>query len=520
MFRILVADDEKVTRRGIVAMLTRGLKAEIECLEAANGKEALEIVEKNLIHLVVTDICMPLCSGLEFVEELRKTDPQMTVIIISGYENFEYAKQAVHLGVRDYIMKPVNKEEFLGLTENCLAELQKRQQEVQQAYIEKKKSDRIMGEIKRECILGVLYDRQCRESVERLKDFDIFLDAPFLKCGMVEYETDVDYDEVVDFAVKNIVDESLSENLRTEFISVTSKKGSLALIFSMKQMAEEKEIRRALLETVLLIERFVRLKAVAGLGEVVFAPEGLSQSLREASLACACKLYDNEKKVIVYGDLPDARPGFMETERQILKGLKMELEPRIQKYFEGLYKEPVSRRAIENLMSAYEELCSHFDEKLKGCGGADADRAVYRPFSELWSYFELRREIQNMLQYLSYLPEEKRGGENLQIINEIMDFTIQHVTEDIDLNYIAAMFQKTPGYIGSLFRKRNQMGFNEFVTRERIRLAKNMLKDKSLSVQQVGERCGYYNPKYFSVVFKKVTGVSPKTYQMNQEVGR
>ena len=91
------------------------------------------------------------------------------------------------------------------------------------------------------------------------------------------------------------------------------------------------------------------------------------------------------------------------------------------------------------------------------------------------------------------------------------------MTEDIDLNYIAEMFGKTPGYIGTLFRRENGLGFNEFVTSERIELAKKLLKDSSVSVQKVGEKCGYYNPKYFSIVFKKAEGISPKAYQMMQK---
>lgn len=86
-----------------------------------------------------------------------------------------------------------------------------------------------------------------------------------------------------------------------------------------------------------------------------------------------------------------------------------------------------------------------------------------------------------------------------------------------DLNYIAEIFGKIPGYIGTLFRKENMQGFNEFVTGERIKIAKKLLKDHSLSVQKVGEMCGYYNPKYFSIVFKKAEGLSPKAYQMMQK---
>ena len=147
MFRILVADDEKVTRRGIVTMLERSLKEEIEFIEASNGEEALQIVKQQMIHLVITDICMPLCSGLEFVGQLRKNDDDMTVIIVSGYENFEYAKQAVKLGVKDYIMKPLKREELLGLVESCIADIRKKQVEMQQFWKKSQEQDMLRKEL-------------------------------------------------------------------------------------------------------------------------------------------------------------------------------------------------------------------------------------------------------------------------------------------------------------------------------------------------------------------------------------
>ena len=122
MFKILIADDERFIRKGIIAILKRGLEEEIQFVEAGNGIEAIDLAQKEHFHLVISDISMPGSSGLEFIKALKDSGQTATVIILSGYENFEYAREAVRLGVREYVMKPVKKPEFLELVRTCLEE--------------------------------------------------------------------------------------------------------------------------------------------------------------------------------------------------------------------------------------------------------------------------------------------------------------------------------------------------------------------------------------------------------------
>lgn len=504
MFRILVADDEKVTRRGIVAMLQRGLKEEIECLEAGNGQEALEIARRTMLHLIVTDICMPLLSGLEFVEELKKTDPQTTVIIISGYENFEFAKQAVRLGVKDYILKPVNKEELLSIAEKCLADIQKKQMEARQSYLINQQNEKIMDSIKRESLLDLLSGNRVKDQLSRLESFGIRMNAPFFQCAAVEYEVKEEFDSVIDFAIKNMVDETLENYFSGWFLTVLSSSGSLAVIFQMEEMEQMEAAGKALLEAVLIIEKYTRIKSAAGIGSLVFEPEKLAVSFEESMFAADFKIYDEKRKLFYYKDLP-----LGEYEREDSAADVSDISPALEEKeilscFQKMLRMPVSTGIMKKMQKAYESLYEPAARQIPDC----------RTFSQLWSPFELRREVGRMVQCLKDVQET--GTESSQLIQEIIRFTVSHVTEDIDLNYIAEHFSKTPGYVGMLFRKGAGCGFNEFVTRERIQAAKKLLKDPTVTVQRVGELGGYYNPKYFSVVFKKATGISPKSYQQRQ----
>lgn len=510
MFRILVADDEKVTRRGIVTMLERGMKEEIEFIEASNGEEALQIVKQQMIHLVITDICMPLCSGLEFVRQLRKNDDDMTVIIVSGYENFEYAKQAVKLGVKDYIMKPLKREELLGLVESCIADIRKKQVEMQQFWKKSQEQDMLRKELEREVLLYILHGINIHVGIQRLELLNIRFEDPFLLAAVISYEGNQETDEQMELSVKTIVDECLEARFNGKFYNMTDDHGKIAVIFHFSEMSQNKYIEKTLLEIVHLIEKKGRMKALAGVGEMVFKLEELHRSYNQANIASDCKIFNTGEKLITYAALPKSVSGTGIAVNGIANYVTQG-EQKILEKFQDLLKQG---KSVDTIL----ELRRNYDGIRKYCNERQKNNEIYagKRFSELWSDFELRREIKEMVQCMAD-AEGEDAVRKRQIIRDITAFVRQHVTEDIDLNFIAETFGKTPGYIGTLFRRENNQGFNEFVTGERMEIAKKLLKDHSISVQKVGEMCGYYNPKYFSIVFKKAEGISPKAYQMMQK---
>ena len=111
MLTILIVDDEKLERNGIKFLLKRE-KEEFRILEAANGKDALGVLASNHVDILFSDVKMPYMSGLELVCQVREKDRNMEIVIFSGYNDFSYAREALRYGVVDYVLKPVDPEEF------------------------------------------------------------------------------------------------------------------------------------------------------------------------------------------------------------------------------------------------------------------------------------------------------------------------------------------------------------------------------------------------------------------------
>ncbi|MBQ7371257.1 MAG: response regulator [Blautia sp.] len=513
MIRILVADDEKVTRHGIITMLQRGLREEIECLEAGNGQEALEIVQSQLIHLIITDICMPLCSGLEFVEKLRQKDSEMTVVVVSGFENFEYAKQAVRLGVKDYITKPIQKDEFLGLIESCIADIQKRQMDVRTEYEKALKQDRISSEVRKERLMALLEGKEIEKSLERLRDLDVSFPSPFFFTAVIEYEVNDGVEECIDFVVEDMLETYLQRKGRKDFFLLSPKKGQTALLFGIQELAQRKLACMLFPDIASMLRQQIHAKVIVGIGKIVYDIRKISESFRRACLAADMKIFNSGRTVIRYEELASdqqkqpAHVSFRKLDEGSL--------PEILNGFSEIFRKKQDKAALLELQSRYADFCAAFDEKLRHRGWENL--LPRHAFEDFWSEYELRHDVKEMVQYLAVNEHQRTRQEDQNaLVSEMTEFIQEHVTEEIDLNYVAEHFGKTPGYIGTLFRRSKQMGFNEYVTLQRMDLARWMLRDTRISIQEVSERCGYYNTKYFSVVFKKTFGISPKTYQMKK----
>ena len=123
MYTLLIADDEKIEREGIKFLL-QNYKDQLEIIEAINGKQAYEILSRKKVDILLTDIKMPFMNGIELTKKARELHPNLKIILFSGYSEFEYAREAIQMGVLNYILKPVNPEEFDLVIKNIIKNIQ------------------------------------------------------------------------------------------------------------------------------------------------------------------------------------------------------------------------------------------------------------------------------------------------------------------------------------------------------------------------------------------------------------
>lgn len=522
IFKILVADDEEFIRKGIITIFKRDLEEEVECIDAVNGVEALELAQKEKPDLIVTDIRMPGLDGLNFIKLLKETNPTASVIILSGYENFDYARKAIKLGVKEYVTKPINKQEFLELIQSYITKIKEVQTRIDDEVIRKIKNNKIIGQMQHDSLLGLLNASSSQEATKhlaKLESFGVHLGSMLFACAIVQYQVKEENADYLDFAVANILEEYLNiQQENNTAVIVRYEVGKVVVIFEGTDQKQLQELKKKLLRKAgLLIRRYYGVEVFIGLGDVAYDCVHLHTSLTHALFAVDFKIYSSADIIEVYSEIERGEEHIDIDLEKVLNSMETANAVEVANFFDQFFRIPKSKAVMNQLKKTYLKLQNRMEKAIMPlqCLDTDLDFTI-KHFDDLWSAFELKREVKsNILKVQEISQYVEMDDLNVKLVTDIIRYLQNNITNELDLNMVAEHFSKTPGYISALFKKRTGYGFNAYITKERIKIAKSLLQGSVVPIQQVGELCGYPNSKYFSVVFKKATGESPKSYREN-----
>lgn len=520
MFRILVADDEDFIRLGIIAMLKRNLPADMEpdFIEAADGYEAYQLTEQSSMDLVITDIRMPGASGLDFIQQLRDVRPDAPVIVISGYEDFKYAQRAIQLGVKAYITKPVSKQELVDLVLHIFQESQKaalRQTESVQKNIANKAMEQ---ELKESLFLKYFTTQDTIEMqslIRKLQKMGISFHATLFTCVCIQYRPESPM-EFLDFAIMNVVQEVLwsIENVHYLGNAKISERSLVLLISGDETSGFLTRMKSAFIDICEKLIQYYHCSIFIGIGNPVYDTLSVRKSCLSSQRAANYKIFDKDRHIQLYTELEKGELLSEYHIEKLMAAIRALDGVRIANAFRIFTVHPYTRCNMLSLIESYEKFIQIFNQHLSPYQLSREDDCAPPPLSELWSMAQLNQELFSCLEGLEQIKNTQDAGPaNQRLLTDITLYIHEHLADTLDLNSIAQIFGKSPSYISFLFKKGMQEDFNEYVTKERIKLAKEYLKDCSIPINEVSSKCGYVNAKYFSVVFKKITGESPKDYR-------
>lgn len=394
-WKILIADDEPKIRRGLHAQIDRlGLPCEV-CAEAEDGEIALEAAERLRPDILLVDINMPFVNGLDFIEALRRTRADARVILITGYEEFEYARRALELDVHAYLLKPINVEELRRAVETAIDQLEVSRQR----------------------------NRHFEWAIAQIGNRREFLREEFLRDAV---SGRLEADEIREF--------------RVYFDFPEPERMMLMLISARSSAAREKPWQHTLRQY------------------------ALQDALQEGpELRYRCLFSDDRGNVLLLYDAPpelDAR--LAEAVHAALGG---ELGLTVQ-----LETEPVTR--LTRIAEAY-------------------DSAMERMLSSA----QLSPIVEGAKAYIA----------------------AHHSDPDLSLMEVAEALNVHPAYLSRTMKQELGMPFAKYLTNVRIGKAVQLMRDPSIRIWKVAEMVGYSGGNYFSAAFKKVLGVSPADYRMEDK---
>lgn len=498
MYRLLIVDDEKIERNGIKFLLKR-LNMEFDITEATNGKAALEYLNDHEVDILLTDVRMPFMDGLELIENVRSSGNTMKCIIFSGCNEFDYARQAVKLGVSDYILKPINPKEF----ENTLTKVITEMEEERAENSLMNKSIEYMSEHMLYMAANGSLPTEIEEYNKGIISSD-FLNN-FARILLIEFNGDFYGKKGMEF----------KEGIR-EFDKDISMYLNLnqcqSLLFYNDESADI--IKKAndihtYIHTAFDEESFIAISSPVG------DMTDIASKVEELDLLMENRFYHTECNVYYDGMKNDEQEIIQIDDDTLMKQMKQD----------------VKMKDANSLRQHFDRFCSKYRKK------TDFSQIYIKfLFANLLKAFEIGNEKKlnadietlyksNDFEEVSFVVSkridelEEAFGNNPQMIHKeievIKDYIYEHYGEELSVDALAEMVYMAPSYLSAVFKKETGQNLSKFIKEYRMERAKEQLSVTMKKIVDIAIDCGYPNVSYFCSSFREYYGVSPQKFREN-----
>lgn len=540
MVKVFLVEDELLIREGI----KNGIEWEKEGYEfageASDGELALPLILKEKPDIVITDIKMPFMTGLELSRLIKKELPGIKILILSGHDDFEYAKEAIKIGVTEYLLKPVTSAKLLEALKSVSEEVvrEREEEQLQEMYRQEMREN---TELKKFKFFGRLISGEISlgEAMEQGREFDMNLSAPMYQVVLFKIYAEKPGQEVDSGAYGAV------EREADNFSCVHSFQRGVdgwAFLISGDREEQLREKTEIFLETVQQsLKKFRDVEYFGGVGRVVCRLREISISFREAEKAFASRFTREPDQIVSAESLEAVRESeefemgsFGELEQthcvveKFLNNGTIEeaanfVDACLDEIPEDNFKSLVMRQYV--IMNIYVTVMSFCEKITKEEGQVLEKETLKKRGEELKKAVNTAASKRDIRDYVVYLVEQaievrnaasgKRYSDIIQMAKQQIETT--YMEEKISLNTVAAGVGMSPSYFSSIFSREMGKTFVEYLTETRIEKAKELLACTSMKTSEIGFEVGYKDPHYFSYIFKKMQGCSPKDYRAGRK---
>jgi len=528
MYKVLLVDDEVLTREAIRQNIPWEEAGFLLIGVAENGKEALDMIEEEQPDVVLTDICMPVMDGIALTACIYERYPRIKVIIISGYDDFEYAKQAIRYEVSNYILKPITAYELieeLKKVKDKIAKTIEKQSELEQVQYEFRKNlPTIRNHFLNQLVEGSYIKNDAKLQMQKL---NLRLSGHFQAVVMLEVEDSSAFwenyptakKELIDFSVANVSEEIIGEHSHIIFFKNVEEKS----MFIFAHNSEE-ELITLIQETcrhiVTTIYQCMEIKVCTLVGKTV-------QDLKDWEISYHSVLTARENR-------------FFLEEHEFVFGTNFSPE---REQVQLLLTQQMDKLVLMIKMNQAEEIESitrHIFESLRNSGKEKMQMilTIQNLVLAILISLDEKREEKFILQILEYkhladvekwflkfcisLAEDisnKRESVNQKLAARAIDYMEKnYMNAGMSLNMICDFLGVSTSHFSAFFKSATGKTFTEALTCIRIKKAKQLFEKSGMMNYEVALSVGYQDPHYFSSVFKKYVGLTPSEY--GKQLGR
>ncbi|NCB93101.1 MAG: response regulator [Clostridia bacterium] len=533
MMKVIIADDEpkvNLLLQKIVDWESLGF----QIVGTANdGISALELIREEQPDLVLTDIRMPGCDGMELIRQAKEINPNVDFVVVSGYRQFEYARTALRYGVEDYLLKPVKAEELTKILQTIR---EKKDEKLQMEQWKENVSQKIEKDDKRNRELLLIRLKECAAkgiSFLNLEEtnseyacnfkpavYQVILIKPDLPSGQENLDT---YRIMMKRSHETV--EKCSREVFSESATALMNEG-IFLIIQMEDydsVKVKKHLTRIRKEIENQRDLFWGISVTTAMGSSVGSMEESSKSMWEAMWLGMERIFHG-------------KGAWLEAENQkpAIRAEEYRLSPAWRKRLQELGEYLDSDKLAGELEKLKAELRQNVElngkmvgecanEIIEACiQGVRQNEKV--DMDEIKAEFLLRYHMCTSLKEVFELLENGIGGifqkyaqqkekQEMRPILEAKKYIQEHYQDPLKLEEVSRVIGFNATYFSTVFKKETGKNFLDYLTQVRMNKAKQLLCSGDKSVNDVAEEVGYQDLKYFSKLFKKATGISPSEYK-------
>ncbi|MBU3110066.1 response regulator transcription factor [Clostridium lacusfryxellense] len=527
MYGMIVVDDKEDIVMGI-EKLGKWREIGVEIIgTASNGLEALKLVKKLKPKIIITDIKMPVMDGLQLTQKAIEFDENVKIILLSGYGEFMYAQQAMRLGAKEYLLKPATietiTEAVLRAKEEILIGEMRFNENIE--LIQRVKENLHLVKDKYFAYLVTHAENDIEGMKERLSYLEVDLDVKNFRVMVVsidDYEnvyslhSGENYDLVM-FGIVNILEETIGMFCKNVVFETDKSTISIIMndqynnIFSIAEKCKES------------INQYLHLSISIGIGRHYERTQDIYVSYKEAMRSVENRFTIGKNSIISINDIDVSGDITFRYPHKILENLikyiKIGAVERVEEIFDSFIEE--IRNKNPNLPKLIKSYLSEFifsiskelmveEISIKEILGDELE--YVNKLNKLETLSEVKDELKKIIiEITNYIFKLKKvnGKTNIDLIN---DYINENYMKDISLNNISKNIFISPSYISTLIKENYNENFVDRVTRLRVEEAKLLLLSGRDKVYEIAEKVGYKDRRYFSDIFKKCTGLTPKEY--------
>ena len=526
MYRIVVVDDEPVVREGIASTIDWGAHGYTLAAVCRDGREAITALAAHTPDVVITDICMPFVDGLEVAAWIAEHYPRVKTIVLTGYDQFEYAQEALRLKVREFVLKPITAAELRGVLETVRVELDAERDAHARFERLRQQVAESLPVLRERFLNRIVQSRLSPEEIaQKSALLDIHLSGPYFTvvvCDLDYRERPVD---PLELAVYGVVAACAEEGItvfatpRDESVAII--RGESAAAATQRALAFAEAVARR-------IRRELHRSVTIGVGEAVDGIQAAVESYREACTALEYRLLSGANQIITIAqvrgedDAPAPRVGvpydrFLAAMRS---GDEVAARRAMGELFDALqrHRVPVERGlvTVERLLAAALDLLERLGVDYAGVAGTSAGLPI-NPFRELASC-KTRAEMEAWLMALfvdarAVLSARRERHSCRRAADAVALIEREYADPDLSLTRICRALAVSKSFLSPVFKAYTGKTFVEFLTATRIGRAQELIAQARYRSYEIAERVGFRDAHYFSVAFRKHTGVTPTAFR-------